>query len=129
MMPKQETNFWEGDQEVGSEGVMPQNNVISGAVSPEAYQIPLGATHHVMFPQTNAALALVLAIASFACGGFLMSIPALLIALSAKKITDNNAVHPDRGIANAAYITAIVNICLSAIVTVAYIGMIFVYTM
>ena len=57
-----------------------------------------------MFPQTNAILALVLAIASFACGGLIMSIPALLVAISAKKITDNNPTHPDRGIANALHI-------------------------
>ena len=80
-----------------------------------------------MYPQTNAILALVLAIASFACGGLLMSIPALILAISAKKITDQNPTHPDRGIANAAYITSIVNICISAAIILLYAGVIFVY--
>ena len=60
-----------------------------------------------MFPQTNAILALVLAIASYAVCGLILSIPALLFAISAKKITDDIPTHPDRGIANAAYIAAI----------------------
>ena len=106
---------------------MPQaNNVISGEVQ-AAQQIPLGASHFAMFPQTNAILALVLAIASFACGGLLMSIPALFVAISAKKITDHSPTHPDRGIANAAYITAIVNICISTLIIVIYSGAILYY--
>ena len=56
-----------------------------------------------------------------------MSIPALIVAISAKKITDNNPTHPDRGIANAAYITAIVNICVSTLLILAYTGVIIFY--
>ena len=119
MNPDQGNNFW---KEAESQGTMPQaNNIISGEVQ-AAQQIPLGASHFAMFPQTNAILALVLAIASFACGGLLMSIPALFVAISAKKITDNSPTHPDRGIANAAYITAIVNICISTLVILFYVG-------
>ena len=63
MNPDQGDNFW---KEAGSQGTMPQaNNIISGEVQAAA-QIPIGATHFAMFPQTNATLALVLAIASFA---------------------------------------------------------------
>ncbi|MED5308574.1 MAG: hypothetical protein VYA95_04420, partial [Candidatus Thermoplasmatota archaeon] len=117
MNPDQGNNFW---KETESQGTMPlADNVISGEVQP-TQEIPLGASHFAMFPQTNAILALVLAIASFACGGLIMSIPALLVAISAKKITDNNPTHPDRGIANAAYITAIVNICISTLLILAY---------
>jgi|TARA_B100001741_G_C16507444_1_gene577918 hypothetical protein len=124
MNPDQGNNFW---KEAEPQGTMPQaNNVISGEVQ-AAQQIPIGASHFAMFPQTNAILALVLAIASFACGGLLMSIPALFVAISAKKITDNSPTHPDRGIANAAYITAIVNICISTLIIVIYSGAILYY--
>ena len=124
MNPDQGDNFW---KEAEPQGTMPQaDSVISGEVQPKQ-EIPLGASHFAMFPQTNAILALVLAIASFACGGLIMSIPALLVAISAKKITDNNPTHPDRGIANAAYITAIVNICVSTLLILAYTGVIIFY--
>ncbi|MEC8249066.1 MAG: hypothetical protein VX043_00940 [Candidatus Thermoplasmatota archaeon] len=109
-------------------GVMPSaDNVIAGEVQATQQQIPLGATHFAMFPQTNAILALVLAIASYAVCGLILSIPALLFAISAKKITDDIPTHPDRGIANAAYIAAIVNIVLSALLIVLYIGAVFFY--
>ena len=124
MNPDQGNNFW---KETESQGTMPQaNSVISGEVQ-AAQEIPIGASHFAMFPQTNAILALVLAIASFACGGLIMSIPALFVAISAKKITDNSPTHPDRGIANAAYITAIVNICISTLIILAYTGAIIFY--
>ena len=122
---EQSDGFW---QQPEMQGVMPQaQHTIAGEVQ-QAQQIPLGATHFAMFPQTNAILALVLAIASFACGGLLLSIPALLVAISAKKITDQNPAHPDRGIATAAYITAIVNICISALIILAYVVAIVAYT-
>ena len=109
-------------------GVMPSaDNVIAGEVQATQQQIPLGATHFAMFPQTNAILALVLAIASYAVCGLILSIPALLFAISAKKITDDIPTHPDRGIANAAYIAAIVNIVLSALLIVLYIGAVLFY--
>ena len=109
-------------------GVMPSaDNVIAGEVQATQQQIPLGATHFAMFPQTNAILALVLAIASYAVCGLILSIPALLFAISAKKITDDIPTHPDRGIANAAYIAAIVNIVLSALLIVLYIGAVVFY--
>ena len=109
-------------------GVMPSaDNVIAGEVQATQQQIPLGATHFAMFPQTNAILALVLAIASYAVCGLILSIPALLFAISAKKITDDIPTHPDRGLANAAYIAAIVNIVLSALLIVLYIGAVLFY--
>ena len=122
---EQSNGFWAQSE---MQGVMPQaQHTIAGEVQ-QAQLIPLGATHFAMFPQTNAILALVLAIASFACGGLLLSIPALLVAISAKKITDQNPAHPDRGIATAAYITAIVNICISALIILAYVVAIIAYT-
>ena len=122
--PEQDETFW---QQPGMQGVMPQAQyTIAGEVQ-ATQQIPLGATHFAMFPQTNAVLALVLAIASFVCGGLLLSIPALLVAISAKKITDHNPTHPDRGIATAAYITSIANICICALIILAYLAVIMVY--
>ena len=119
------TLFWDTSAEPG---VMPSaENVIAGEVQATQQQIPLGATHFAMFPQTNAILALVLAIASYAVCGLILSIPALLFAISAKKITDEIPTHPDRGIANAAYIAAIVNIVLSALLIVLYIGAVIFY--
>ena len=120
-----ENKFWDTSTEPG---VMPSaDNVIAGEIQATQQQIPLGATHFAMFPQTNAILALVLAIASYAVCGLILSIPALLFAISAKKITDDIPTHPDRGIANAAYIAAIVNIVLSALLIVLYIGAVFFY--
>ena len=119
-----ENKFWDALDT----GVMPSaDNVIAGEIQATQQQIPLGATHFAMFPQTNAILALVLAIASYAVCGLILSIPALLFAISAKKITDDIPTHPDRGIANAAYIAAIVNIVLSALLIVLYIGAVFFY--
>ncbi|MEC8258246.1 MAG: hypothetical protein VXZ94_03560 [Candidatus Thermoplasmatota archaeon] len=120
-----ENKFWDTSAEPG---VMPSaDNVIAGEVQATQQQIPLGATHFAMFPQTNAILALVLAIASYAGCNLILSIPALFFAISAKKITDDIPTHPDRGIANAAYIAAIVNIVLSALLIVLYIGAVFFY--
>ena len=120
-----ENKFWDTSEQPG---VMPSaDNVIAGEVQAAQQQIPLGATHFAMFPQTNAILALVLAIASYAVCGLILSIPALLFAISAKKITDDIPTHPDRGIANAAYIAAIVNIVISALLIVIYIGVVIFY--
>jgi len=123
--PDQNETYW---QQSEMQGVMPQGQyTIAGEVQ-ATQQIPLGATHFAMFPATNAVVALVLAIGSFACGlGIFLSIPALFVALSAKKITDQNPMHPDRGIANAAYITAIVNICVSVLVVLFYVGLFSIY--
>ena len=50
MNPDQGDNFW---KEAESQGTMPQaDNVISGEVQP-TQEIPLGASHFAMFPQTT----------------------------------------------------------------------------
>jgi len=120
MEPKQDAdNIWQKSE---TPGVMPQAEyTIAGEVQ-AAQEIPLGATHYAMFPQTNAVTALVLAILSFAGCGIITSIPALFFALSAKKITDQNPMHPDRGVATAAYITAIINIVISTLIILFYLG-------
>lgn len=120
MMPEQQpTGFWQDKAE--------EEAKLTGTVTEENFTIPLGATHHAIYPQTNAVLALVLAIMSFACGGLIFSIPALIIALGAKKVTDLNPYHPDTGTAQAAYIASIVNIVLSIVVIIGYIVVFAVY--
>jgi len=120
MMPEQQpSGFWQGKAE--------EEAKLSGAVTEENFTIPLGATHHAIYPQTNAVLALVLAIMSFACGGLIMSIPALFIALGAKKVTDLDPYHPDAGTAQAAFIASIINIVLSIVIIIGYAVAIFVY--
>ena len=125
MEPKQDAdNIWQKSE---TSGVMPQAEyTIAGEVQ-AAQEIPLGATHYAMFPQTNAVTALVLAILSFAGCGIITSIPALFFALSAKKITDQNPMHPDRGVATAAYITAIINIVVSTLIILFYLGIFAIY--
>lgn len=120
MMPEQQpTEFWQDKVE--------EEAKLTGTVTEETFTIPLGATHHAIYPQTNAVLALVLAIMSFACGGLIFSIPALIIALGAKKITDFSPYHPDAGTAQVAYIASIVNIVLSIVVIIGYIVVFAVY--
>ena len=125
MEPKQDAdNIWQKSE---TPGFMPQAEyTIAGEVQ-AAQEIPLGATHYAMFPQTNAVTALVLAILSFAGCGIITSIPALFFALSAKKITDQNPMHPDRGVATAAYITAIINIVISTLIILFYLGIFAIY--
>ena len=125
MEPRQDAdNIWQKSE---TPGVMPQAEyTIAGEVQ-AAQEIPLGATHYAMFPQTNAVTALVLAILSFAGCGIITSIPALFFALSAKKITDQNPMHPDRGVATAAYITAIINIVISTLIILFYVGIFAIY--
>ena len=125
MEPKQDAdNIWQKSE---TPGVMPQAEyTIAGEVQ-AAQEIPLGATHYAMFPQTNAVTALVLAILSFAGCGIITSIPALFFALSAKKITDQNPMHPDRGVATAAYITAIINIVISTLIILFYLSIFAIY--
>ena len=120
MMPEQQpSEFWQDKAE--------EEAKLTGTVTEENFTIPLGATHHAIYPQTNAVLALVLAIMSFACCGLIWSIPALIIALGAKKIIDFSPYHPDAGTAQVAYIASIVNIVLSIVVILGYIAVMIVY--
>ena len=55
MMPEQQpSGFWQDNAE--------EESKLTGTVTEEIFTIPLGATHHAIYPQTNAVLALVLAI-------------------------------------------------------------------
>lgn len=97
-----------------------QTNVLVGSPS-DPTTIPLGGVDMVFYQQTNATLALVLAILSWTCGSLLFSIPALIIASKARETTDSITFHPDAGTAKVAYITALVNIIVTSVLTLAWV--------
>ena len=70
------------------------------------------------YPSTNATLALVLSCISFVAMGPLLSIPGLIIANGALKITDSLPGHPDAGMAKAARIVATINIVLTVVLII-----------
>jgi len=70
------------------------------------------------YPSTNATLALVLSCISFVAMGPLLSIPGLIIANGALKITDSLPGHPDAGMAKAAKIVATINIALTVVLII-----------
>ena len=64
-------------------------------------------------PTTNSVAALILACASFVFGGICLSIPAVILASGALKITGSIPNHPDHSTARAAQIVGWINIGLS----------------
>ena len=97
-----------------------QTNVLVGSPS-DPTTIPLGGVDMVFYQQTNATLALVLAILSWTCGSLLFSIPALIIASKARETTDSITFHPDAGTAKVAYITALVNVIVTSVLTLVWV--------
>ena len=75
------------------------------------------------FPPTSALAALILACLSFVGCGVCTSIPAVIMASQALQITQNMPGHPDHGTAQAAQIVAWVNIGITILVVIFYIGM------
>ena len=71
-------------------------------------------------PSTNAMLALILAIVSLFFGGICLSIPSLIIANGALKITSQYPGHPDQSNANIARIISIISIIIYALLIVVY---------
>ena len=71
-------------------------------------------------PTTNAMLALILAIVSIFVGGICLSIPSLIIANGALKITSQYPGHPDQSNANIARIISIISIVIYALVIIGY---------
>ncbi len=79
------------------------------------------------YPATNATLALVFSIiglvGSFIYGfGICFAIPALILANTALKITDQIPGHPDAGSAKTAKIISLITIILTAVIIVVIIG-------
>jgi len=71
-------------------------------------------------PTTNAMLALILAIVSLFVGGICLSIPSLIIANGALKITSQHPGHPDQSNANIAKIISIISIVIYSLLIVVY---------
>ena len=78
-------------------------------------------------PTTNALLALILACVSLVFGGICLSIPALIIANGALKITSQYPGHPDQSNANTARIVSIISIILYTIFIIVYAIFIFAF--
>ena len=71
-------------------------------------------------PSTNAMLALILAIVSLFFGGICLSIPSLIIANGALKITSQYPGHPDQSNANIARIISIISILIYVVLIIVY---------
>ena len=74
-------------------------------------------------PNTYAAISLVLAIFSLVLGGILLAIPALLMAYSARKTTDQHPGHPDATMAKIAQVISLIVIVISIVIAVLYVGL------
>ena len=103
---------------------VPVGNVVTGQT---AQYVVAGGNPMMMggmFPSTNAMVALILACLSFVTCGCFMSIPALILAQGALRITESMPGHPDQGQAKAAQVVAWVNIGLTVVVALFYIVLI-----
>jgi hypothetical protein len=96
----------------GSVPYTPQQPVMTGVPVTVGMGVPVGAQ---FIPTTNALVALILACGSFVIGGMCLSIPAVILAAQALKITQSMPNHPDHGTARAAQIVGWINIGLSII--------------
>ena len=81
----------------------------------QGYAIPVGNMQAVQVPTTMALVALILSIVSIFTCGALMSIPSLIMANNALKITNQYPGHPDASMANIAKIVSIISIVLTAL--------------
>jgi hypothetical protein len=74
----------------------------------------------MMIPTTSATTALVLSILSIFCGGICLALPALIVANSALKITNQYPGHQDAGTAKAAQVISWIVIILTLVVGLLY---------
>ena len=93
----------------------PQQPMMTGSPVAVGMGMPIGAQ---IIPTTNAMLALILACASFVVCGIFLSIPAVILASHALKITQSVPNHPDHGTARAAQIVGWINIVLAILMFV-----------
>ena len=127
-MDPETTPPWEGVEDDSSPPSAPilignlqtQNNPQSfnHLNNPSISALPTGDTP----PNTYAALSLVLAIFSLVLGGILLAIPALLMANSARKKTDQHPGHPDATMAKIAQVISLIVIVISIVIAVLYVG-------
>lgn len=75
----------------------------------------------MMVPTTSATMALVLSILSVFCGGICLAIPALIVANSALKITNQYPGHQDAGTAKAAQVISWIVIVLTGLAILFYV--------
>ncbi len=76
----------------------------------------------MMIPTTSATTALVLSILSIFCGGICLAVPALIVANSALKITNQYPGHQDAGTAKAAQVISWIVIILTVIAILFYVA-------
>jgi hypothetical protein len=120
----QPQNPWEGLEQAAQTphemNTPPQQMVMGQVGQPMAQpqQIVVGQpmqTGMMMVPATSATTALVLSILSIFCGGICLAIPALIVANSALKITNQYPGHQDAGTAKAAQIVSWIVIILTGL--------------
>ena len=120
----QPQNPWDGPKQAAQTphqmNTPPQQMVMGQVGQPMAQpqQIVVGQpmqTGMMMVPATSATTALVLSILSIFCGGICLAIPALIVANSALKITNQYPGHQDAGTAKAAQIVSWIVIILTGL--------------
>ena len=99
----------------------PQQPVMTGVPVTVGAGVPIGGQ---FIPTTNAMGALILACASFVVCGIFLSIPAVILASQALKITQSMPNHPDHGTARAAQIVGWINIVLTILVIMGFVALI-----
>ena len=101
----------------------PQQPQVMGQAQPmmqQGYAIPVGNMQAVAVPTTMALVALILSIVSIFTCGALMSIPSLIMANNALKVTNQYPGHPDASMAKIAKIVSVISIVLTAVGVLAY---------
>ena len=94
-----------------------QTNVLVGSPS-DPTTILIEQNSNGFYQQTNATLALVLAILGITCGTLFLTVPALIIAAKTREVTDKVAFHPDAETAKVAYIVALVGTIIHAFLAI-----------
>ena len=94
-----------------------QTNVLAGSPS-DPTTILIEQNSNGFYQQTNANLALGLAILGITCGTLFLTVPALIIAAKTREITDKVAFHPDAETAKVAYIVALVGTIIHAFLAI-----------
>ena len=101
----------------------PQQPQMTGQPQPmmqQGYTIPFSNMQAVAVPTTMALAALIMSIVSIFTCGALLSIPSLIMANNALKVTNQYPGHPDASMANIARIVSIISIVLTALGVLLY---------
>ena len=117
MMPVTESSPDEGTPVQPDMFENQQTNVLAGSPS-DPTTILIEQNSNGFYQQTNATLALVLAILGITCGTLFLTVPALIIAAKTREVTDKVAFHPDAETAKVAYIVALVGTIIHAFLAI-----------